>query len=59
MLYLILLLEAMLSKNMAMIRYIKYKNNLNNVGDQGLPKIVLNYSQNHLLVKKGWLKHKK
>ena len=33
-----------------------YKNNLNNVGDQGLPKIVLNYSQNHLLVKRGWLK---
>ena len=56
MLYLILLLEAMLSKSMPMIRYIMYKNNLNNVGDQGIPKIVLNYSQNHLLVKRGWLK---
>jgi hypothetical protein len=48
--YLILLVEAILSpiENMAMTRYLIYKNKVNNMEDKRLCKIASNSSRNHM-----------
>jgi len=56
--YPILLIEGGLSpiESLAMIRFMLYKHNLNNVDDHRLPKLALNSSQNHLRLNRGWHK---
>ena len=56
--YPILLLEAGLSpiESMYMIKYLIYKRKLNNIGDDRLPKMTFNSNQNHLSLKREWLK---
>jgi hypothetical protein len=59
--YPILLIEASLSpiESIAMIRYLTYKNKINNMDDKRLPKIASNSSQNHQRLKRGWHKDAK
>ena len=40
----------------AMTRFLMYTNKINNMEDQEIPKISLNSSQGHLLLKRGWYK---
>jgi hypothetical protein len=56
--YPILLIEASLSpiESIVMIRYLTYKNKINNMDDKRLPKIASNSSQNHQQLKRGWHK---
>jgi len=56
--YLILLIEVGLPpiESMAMTRYMMYKHKINNMGNERLPKIALESSQNHLRLKRGWCK---
>jgi hypothetical protein len=42
-----------------MIRYLTYKNKINNMDDKRLPKIASNSSQNHQRLKRGWHKDAK
>ena len=58
MLYLILLIEVGIFpiKSMSMTRHLIYKHKINNMGDQGLPKIALNSSQNQSRLKQVWIK---
>ena len=64
--YPILLIEVSLSpiERKTMIRYLMYKNKINNMDDKRLPKISSDSSQNHLWLKQGchndvksWLNH--
>jgi hypothetical protein len=59
--YPILLIEASLYpvESMAMIRYLMYKNKINNMDDMRPPKIASNFSQNHQQFKWGWHKDDK
>ena len=54
--YPILLIEVNLSsiESMAMNRYLMYKHKINNMGNERLPKIDLNSSQNQLCLKRCW-----
>ena len=54
----ILLIEVGLSpiENMAMTRFLMYKHNINNMGNERLPKIVSNSSQNKVRLKQCWCK---
>lgn len=56
--YPILLIEGGLPpiESIAMTRYLMYKNKINNMEHQRLPKIALNSSQDHLQLKRGWYK---
>ena len=56
--YPILLIEVDLSpmESLAMTRLLLYKHNLNNIGDDRLPMLALNSSQNHLGFRRGWCK---
>ena len=58
MLYLILLIEVDLSfiESIVMTRYLMYKHKINNMGNESIPKIALNSSQNQLCVKRCWCK---
>ena len=40
-----------------MIRFLLYKQKLNNIDDHKLPKLALNSSQNHLRLNRGWHKY--
>jgi hypothetical protein len=53
--YPILLLEAILSpiENVAMARYLMYKNTLNNMEDKRIPKIASKSIHNYLRLKRG------
>ena len=64
--YHILLIEVGISpiESMAMTRYLMYKHKINNMGNERLPKIALNSSQNQLCLKRcqckdtmAWLNH--
>jgi hypothetical protein len=54
--YPILLIEASLSpiESITMIRYIIYKNKINNMDDTWIPKIASESNQNHWWLKRGW-----
>jgi hypothetical protein len=54
----LLLIEASLYhiERKSTIRYLMWKNKINNVDDKGLPKIASNSSQNHQLFNRGWHK---
>jgi hypothetical protein len=54
--YPILLIEAIISpiESTTMIRYLMYKNKINNMDDKRLPIISSNSSQNHQQLKRGW-----
>ena len=56
--YPILLIAEVFSPidSMAMTRYLMYKNKINNMGNERLPKIALNSSQNQLRLKWCWCK---
>ena len=56
--YPILLIEVGLPpiESIAMTRYMMYKHKINNMGNERLPKIALESSQNHLRLKRGWCK---
>ena len=56
--YPILLIEVGLYpiESMAMTRYLMYKHKTNNMGNERLPKIALNSSQNKLPLKGCWCK---
>ena len=56
--YHILLLKSWLSpiESMAIIRYLIYKHKLNKIEDRRVPKIALKSNQNHLRLKRGWIK---
>ena len=43
----------------AMTRYLMYKHKINNMGNERLPKIALNSSQNKLCLKRCWFKDTK
>ena len=57
--YPILLIKVGLSpiKSMAMTRYLMYKHKINNMGNERLPKIALNLSQNQLRLKRCWCEY--
>ena len=56
--YPILIIEVGLSpiESLAMIRFLLYKHKLNNIDDHRLPKLALNFGQNHLSLNWGWHK---
>ena len=56
--YPILLIEVGLSpiESMAMTRHLMYKHKINNIGNERLPKIDLNSSQNQLPLNQDWCK---
>ena len=56
--YPILLLETSPApvENMAVTRYLMYKNKLNNIEDTRIPKIASESSHNHHRLKRGWHK---
>ena len=57
--YLIILIEVGLFpiKSMVMTRYLMYKNKINNMGNESLPKISFNSSENQLCLKWCWCKY--
>ena len=56
--YPILLIEVILPpiEIIAMTRYLMYKHRINNMGNERLPKVALNSSQNQLCLKQCWCK---
>jgi hypothetical protein len=59
--YLILLIEASIFpiESISIIRYLTYKNKINNMDDKRLPKIASNSSENHQRLKQRWHKSAK